>query len=307
MKLPPEFGEAHPGPQFGVAGSRALTGVHERPIIGTIVKPALGLRPHETAEMVRELVEADVDFIKDDEKLMSPAYSSLAERVKAIMPIILDREQKTGKKVMYAFGISHADPDDDDAQSRYRRRRRRQRRRHQHQLDRLRRLRLSAQALAPRAARPSQRLGHPHPPSRPRPGFQRLSAVLAAARRRPVPDQRHRREILGAGRIPSSAPSRRCTTPLFSPSDRPLPVAGSGPMGRPGAGDVCAHGPHAGSAVSLRRRRRQPSRRPGGRREGRPAGLGGGGRRHSAGGLRSRVIANSRNRSPNSAEAKGDA
>jgi ribulose-bisphosphate carboxylase large chain len=61
--------------------------------------------------MVRELVDADVDFIKDDEKLMSPAYSSVADRVKAIMPIILDREQKTGKKVMYAFGISHADPE----------------------------------------------------------------------------------------------------------------------------------------------------------------------------------------------------
>jgi ribulose 1,5-bisphosphate carboxylase large subunit-like protein len=111
MKLPPEFAKAHPGPQFGIGGSRALTGVKERPIIGSIVKPALGLRPHETAEMVRELVDADVDFIKDDEKLMSPAYSSLADRVKAIMPIILDREQKTGKKVMYAFGISHADPE----------------------------------------------------------------------------------------------------------------------------------------------------------------------------------------------------
>ena len=111
MNLPREFADAHPGPQYGIEGSRALTGVGERPIIGSIVKPALGLRPHETAEMVRELVEAGVDFIKDDEKLMSPAYSSLADRVRVIMPIILDREQKTGKKVMYAFGISHADPD----------------------------------------------------------------------------------------------------------------------------------------------------------------------------------------------------
>lgn len=112
MKLPEQFRGAHPGPQFGVAGSRRLTGVEERPIIGTIVKPALGLRPHETAAMVGELIEADVDFIKDDEKLMSPAYSPLAERVKAIMPLILDHEQKSGKKVMYAFGISHADPDE---------------------------------------------------------------------------------------------------------------------------------------------------------------------------------------------------
>ncbi|WP_214471343.1 3-oxo-isoapionate-4-phosphate decarboxylase OiaX [Mesorhizobium sp. dw_380] len=112
MKLPQQFRGAHPGPQFGLAGSRRLTGVEGRPIIGTIVKPALGLRPHETAAMVGELIAAGVDFIKDDEKLMSPAYSPLAERVKAIMPLILDHEQKTGKKVMYAFGISHADPDE---------------------------------------------------------------------------------------------------------------------------------------------------------------------------------------------------
>jgi ribulose-bisphosphate carboxylase large chain len=112
MKLPQEFRGAHPGPQFGVTGSRRLTGVEGRPIIGTIVKPALGLRPYETAAMVGELIEAGVDFIKDDEKLMSPAYSPLSERVKAITPLIHDHEQKTGKKVMYAFGISHADPDE---------------------------------------------------------------------------------------------------------------------------------------------------------------------------------------------------
>lgn len=111
MKLPEPFGRDHPGPQFGLDGSRKLTGVYDRPIIGTIVKPALGLRPHETAEIVGELISSGVDFIKDDEKLMSPAYSPLEERVAAIMPKILDHEQKTGKKVMYAFGISHADPD----------------------------------------------------------------------------------------------------------------------------------------------------------------------------------------------------
>ncbi|KQV16378.1 ribulose 1,5-bisphosphate carboxylase [Rhizobium sp. Root1203] len=112
MKLPAAFRSAHPGPQFGLPGTRRLTGVDDRPIIGTIVKPALGLRPKETAALVGELIQSGVDFIKDDEKLMSPAYSPLKERVEAIMPMILDHEQKTGKKVMYAFGISHADPDE---------------------------------------------------------------------------------------------------------------------------------------------------------------------------------------------------
>lgn len=111
MRLPPAFGAAHPGPQFGIPGTRRLAGVEGRPLIGTIIKPALGLRPDETAAVVRELVAAGVDFIKDDEKMVSPAYSPLAERVRAVMPVILDHEQKTGRKVMYAFGISSADPE----------------------------------------------------------------------------------------------------------------------------------------------------------------------------------------------------
>jgi len=111
MKLPAEFRGAYPGPQFGVPGTRQLTDVHDRPVIGTIIKPALGLRPPETAALVGELIRSGVDFIKDDEKLMSPAYSPLEERIAAIMPLVLDHEQKTGKKVMYAFGISHTDPD----------------------------------------------------------------------------------------------------------------------------------------------------------------------------------------------------
>ena len=112
LRLPPAFAAAHPGPQFGVAGTRALTGVRGRPVIGSIVKPALGLRPPETAALVSALVAADVDFIKDDEKLMSPAYSPLADRVAAIMPLVLDHEQKTGKKVMVAFNISSDDPEE---------------------------------------------------------------------------------------------------------------------------------------------------------------------------------------------------
>ncbi|PRY86918.1 3-oxo-isoapionate-4-phosphate decarboxylase OiaX [Donghicola tyrosinivorans] len=107
----PEAWSCHPGPQFGVEGSRRLMGVQEGPMIASIIKPSLGLLPDETAEVVRQLCEAGVDFIKDDEKLMSPAYSPLEARVKAIMPVIEDHQQRTGKKVMYAFGISSADPD----------------------------------------------------------------------------------------------------------------------------------------------------------------------------------------------------
>ncbi|MFZ7092943.1 3-oxo-isoapionate-4-phosphate decarboxylase OiaX [Primorskyibacter sp. 2E233] len=111
IDLPSEWA-CHPGPQFGVPGSRRLMGVEGRPMIGSIIKPSLGLLPEETAKVIKDLCEAGVDFIKDDEKLMSPGYSPLEARVKAIMPVIKDHEDKTGKRVMYAFGISSADPDE---------------------------------------------------------------------------------------------------------------------------------------------------------------------------------------------------
>lgn len=101
----------HPGPQFGISGSRDLMGVDQGPMLASIIKPSLGLLPEETAAVVKQLCAAGVDFIKDDEKLMSPGYSSLQDRINAIMPVIDAHQQRSGKKVMYAFGISSADPD----------------------------------------------------------------------------------------------------------------------------------------------------------------------------------------------------
>lgn len=52
-----------------------------------------------------------MDFIKDDEKMMNPTYAPLKARVDAILPVIEEHYQRTGKRVVYAFGISSADPD----------------------------------------------------------------------------------------------------------------------------------------------------------------------------------------------------
>lgn len=104
--LPLTFAEKYPGPQFGVEGTRQLTGVYGRPVIGTIIKPSVGLRPPETAAVVAQLVGAGVDFIKDDEKIANPPYSPFEERVKAVMAVINDHAEKTGQKVMFAFNIS---------------------------------------------------------------------------------------------------------------------------------------------------------------------------------------------------------
>jgi ribulose-bisphosphate carboxylase large chain len=106
VELPPAFAAAYPGPQFGVAGTRRLSGVHERPLIGTIIKPSVGLSPEATAELARTLVGAGLDFIKDDELIANPPYSPLARRVEQVMRVVNDHAERTGKKVMVAFNIT---------------------------------------------------------------------------------------------------------------------------------------------------------------------------------------------------------
>jgi ribulose-bisphosphate carboxylase large chain len=106
IELPQAFAEVYPGPQFGIEGTRNLTGVYDRPIIGTIVKPSVGLSPEETAALVKTLAEAGLDFIKDDELIANPPYSPLEKRVEAVMRVVNEQADKTGKKVMVAFNIT---------------------------------------------------------------------------------------------------------------------------------------------------------------------------------------------------------
>ena len=106
LRVPADFDAAYPGPQFGVEGTRRMSGVFGRPIIGTIVKPSVGLTPEATARLVGTLAEAGLDFVKDDELMANPPHSPLAERVKAVMRVVNAHADRTGKKVMVAFNIT---------------------------------------------------------------------------------------------------------------------------------------------------------------------------------------------------------
>jgi ribulose-bisphosphate carboxylase large chain len=106
IELPSSFGVNYKGPAFGIDGCRKLTGVSDRPLIGTIIKPSIGLSVGETATIVQTLAQAGIDFIKDDELLSSSANSNFNDRVDAVMKVINKYADETGKKVMYAFNIS---------------------------------------------------------------------------------------------------------------------------------------------------------------------------------------------------------
>ncbi|WP_118134483.1 ribulose-bisphosphate carboxylase large subunit family protein [Oceanicella sp. SM1341] len=106
ITLPAEFGAANPGPQFGAPGTRALMGGHEGPLIGTIVKPSVGLSAQETAGLAGTLAAAGIDFIKDDELQANGPNCPLPERVAAVSRVLDAHAQRTGKRVLYAFNIT---------------------------------------------------------------------------------------------------------------------------------------------------------------------------------------------------------
>lgn len=93
-------------PKQGIAGTRALTGVAQGPLVGSIIKPNVGLSAEETAELVGRLCAAGIDFIKDDEISADPEHAPLAQRIPAVMAAVKRHQDATGKHVMIAFNIT---------------------------------------------------------------------------------------------------------------------------------------------------------------------------------------------------------
>ena len=114
LALPPAYAAAFDWPRHGIPGTYRLAGVAQGPIIGTIIKPNIGLTADETAGIVRTLCDAGLDFIKDDEVMADPPSAPFVARVEAVMRAIDEHAQRTGRRVMYAFNIS----DDSDAMRR---------------------------------------------------------------------------------------------------------------------------------------------------------------------------------------------
>ncbi|GGH20533.1 ribulose bisphosphate carboxylaseoxygenase large subunit [Alsobacter metallidurans] len=115
LRVPPRYRALFDRPAQGVPGTRRLTGVAEGPLVGSIIKPNVGLSPDETAALVAQLCDAGLDFIKDDEICADPAHAPLAKRVPAVMAAVRAHQDRTGKRVMVAFNIT----DETDAMLRH--------------------------------------------------------------------------------------------------------------------------------------------------------------------------------------------
>lgn len=106
LDLPDAFAERYPGPAFGVTGTRELAGRPSGTLLGTIVKPSIGLTPEQLGELVAELADAGIDFIKDDELQGNPPASPLRERVRVVTDVLNRYADRHGRKPLYAFNIT---------------------------------------------------------------------------------------------------------------------------------------------------------------------------------------------------------
>lgn len=105
IQIPQSVRDQFKKPKFGITGFRDFVGQHNKPLFGGIVKPKTGVSPQVLLEMVKQMVDGGVDFIKEDEILANPAFCSLEDRV----PLISNYLAKVGRNVVYCFCIN-SDP-----------------------------------------------------------------------------------------------------------------------------------------------------------------------------------------------------
>ncbi|WP_159992670.1 ribulose-bisphosphate carboxylase large subunit family protein [Roseomonas sp. 18066] len=115
VRLPAAYRAQFAMPAQGIAGTRRLTGVGRGVLVGSIIKPNVGLSPQETADLVGRLCAAGLDFIKDDEICADPPHAPLAQRIPLVMQAVRRHQDRTGQHVMVAFNIT----DETDAMRRH--------------------------------------------------------------------------------------------------------------------------------------------------------------------------------------------
>jgi len=111
VEFPRSISDHFPGPKFGVDGVRKIIGTDKgehpnRPHIGTIVKPKMGLTAQEWAEVAYEAAVGGVDFIKDDENLTDQAFCPLEDRVVHVLEKMDQVKEETGRTVLHAVNIT---------------------------------------------------------------------------------------------------------------------------------------------------------------------------------------------------------
>jgi ribulose-bisphosphate carboxylase large chain len=101
VKIPEKMLKAFKGPRFGIEGIRRYLGVWNRPLVGTIVKPKVGLTTEEHAKVAYQAWKGGCDIVKDDENLTSQDFNKFQKRFLATIDACKKAEEETGEKKIY--------------------------------------------------------------------------------------------------------------------------------------------------------------------------------------------------------------
>jgi ribulose-bisphosphate carboxylase large chain len=94
------------GPKFGIKGIRELLKVADRPLVGTIIKPKLGLKTIDHAKVAYDAWMGGCDVVKDDENLSSQDFNPFEDRLIKTLEVKDKAEEHTGERKVYMVNIT---------------------------------------------------------------------------------------------------------------------------------------------------------------------------------------------------------
>ncbi|MGD2201683.1 MAG: type III ribulose-bisphosphate carboxylase, partial [Candidatus Bathyarchaeota archaeon] len=94
------------GPKYGIDGVRKLLRVEGRPLVGTIIKPKLGLRTGDHAKVAYNAWEGGCDVVKDDENLSGQGFNPFEERLGETLEARDLAEEETGERKAYMVNVT---------------------------------------------------------------------------------------------------------------------------------------------------------------------------------------------------------
>ena len=109
--FPPMMLEHYDGPSYTIDDMRSYLGVYGRPILGTIIKPKIGLTAAEYAEVCYDFWVGGGDFVKNDEPQADQDFCQYNLMVKYVKEAMDKAVKKTGKKKVHSFNVSAPDFD----------------------------------------------------------------------------------------------------------------------------------------------------------------------------------------------------
>jgi ribulose-bisphosphate carboxylase large chain len=106
IEFPKSIINSFKGPKFGIDGIRKLLKVKKRPLIGTIIKPKVGLNEEEHAKVAYDAWTGSLDIVKDDENLTNMSFNRFEKRVIETVKMKEKAERETGEKKIYMPNIT---------------------------------------------------------------------------------------------------------------------------------------------------------------------------------------------------------